>query len=423
MAAMSTRPTGEGRLDRLQLLSIILPLMYIVVLITAVASFQLPLWAAAVITAAISLPVVVVFALLVFRSIISMRDELEQRERKFRGLLESAPDATVIVDTSGTIVMVNAQTELVFGYASADLLGLPVETLLPEHARGRHTGHRAGYVSHASTRPMGAGLELAGRRADGSEFPAEISLSPIQTEDGLLVASTIRDITDRRRFEEERNALLAEAEAERERQRIGMDLHDGIMQSIYAVGLNLESAGHDVRENPAAVSGQIDHAIESLDDVIRDIRSYIMDLRPTRFTGDVGASLANLARTFQVNSLVETTTTIAPDLDELNEEQSNMLFHIAQEALTNARKHAHATSLSLTLDRTPAGVRLEIRDNGAGFDTAADIGEAHHGLRNMSSRARAAGCTLTVTSARSGGTTVTVEAPRPALPPAVGEQR
>lgn len=412
MLSMTIRRAGDVRLDRLQLLSIVLPLAYIVVLVTAVASFGLPLLAAAAITAAISLPVVALFALLVFRSIISMRDELVQRERKFRGLLESAPDAIVIVDTNGVIVIVNAQTEAMFGYAQDELIGVPVETLLPAPLRAGHAGHRNGYIAHPATRPMGAGLDLVARRADGSEFPAEISLSPIETEDGLLVTSTIRDITERRRFEDERNALLAEAEAEHERQRIGMDLHDGIMQSIYAVGLNLENAAADVRENPDAVRGRIDGAIEALDDVIRDIRRYIMDLRPTKFSGDLRESLANLVRDFQVHSLVDATTDLPDDTGALNEEQASMLFHIAQEALTNARKHARATSLRLTLTAPPeGGTRLEIRDNGAGFDPRVSIGEEHHGLRNMASRARAAGGTLSVVSAPGGGTTVTAEIP------------
>lgn len=419
MPAMTSHRRHEHndvRLDRLQLVSIVLPLAYIVGLVTAVASFGLPLLAAAAITAAISLPVVALFALLVFRSIISMRDELMQRERKFRGLLESAPDAIVIVDTRGTIMIVNEQTEAMFGYAQDELIGAAVETLLPETRRAGHARHRDGYIAHPGTRPMGAGLDLVARRADGSEFPAEISLSPIETEDGMLVTSTIRDITERRRFEAERNALLAEAEAEHQRQRIGMDLHDGVMQSIYAVGLKLENAAADVREDPDAVHARIDGAIEALDDVMRDIRSYIMDLRPTKFTGDLRESLANLVRDFQVNSLVDATVALA-DSGTISEGQASMLFHIAQEALTNARKHARATSLWLSLGTAPdGGARLEIRDNGAGFDTAASVGEEHHGLRNMASRARAAGGTLSVISAPGGGTSVTVDIPPAELP-------
>lgn len=116
----------------------------------------------------------------------------------FRGLLEAAPDAIVGVDADGRIALVNAQVEALFGYSREELIGQPVEILVPEAAREIHPGHREGYFSHPVTRPMGAGMELAGRRRDGSEFPAEISLSAIETEEGLLVSAAIRDGTDRK---------------------------------------------------------------------------------------------------------------------------------------------------------------------------------------------------------------------------------
>ena len=116
----------------------------------------------------------------------------------FRRLLELAPDAIVLVDADGRMVLVNEEARRIFGYTEGEMLGQPVEMLIPLAARQRHVAHRAGYVAAPRTRPMGAGLELAGRRKDGSEFPVEISLAPMPTEDGLLVMSAIRDVTDRR---------------------------------------------------------------------------------------------------------------------------------------------------------------------------------------------------------------------------------
>ena len=161
-------------------------------------------------------------------------------DARFEALLESAPDAIVIVDERGLIQIINSEAELMFGYPRAELIGQPVELLVPFRQKEVHMENRARYTAKPKTRPMGVGLDLSARRKDGSEFPVEISLSPMPTDGGLLITSVIRDVTSRRRLEDAALSARAIAAQEQERLRIARDLHDEVAQALSGIALGLE---------------------------------------------------------------------------------------------------------------------------------------------------------------------------------------
>ena len=142
-----------------------------------------------------------------------LADEQAKADKRFRSLLESAPDATIVADPQGRIILVNAQGEQLFGYAREEMVGELVEMILPERFRADHVGHRSAFHRAPQFRPMGSGRDLTGRRKDGTEFPVEVSLSPVETDDGMLISATIRDSSARRQREAELVEARAGAEA------------------------------------------------------------------------------------------------------------------------------------------------------------------------------------------------------------------
>lgn len=199
-----------------------------------------------------------------------------------------------------------------------------------------------------------------------------------------------------------------------ERERIGMDLHDGIIQSIYAVGLALDYARVALDEDPQQARDKIEQAIDGLNKTIRDIRAYILDLRPRELYGNnLIQNLNRLVDEYRVNTLSEATLTAPEDgLVGLPVSHATALFHICQEALANVAKHAHARRVDVRLWATRDRVLLEVADNGEGFDLRQMSITLGHGLSNMHIRARKVGGDVEVTSAPKEGTTVLAWVPR-----------
>jgi signal transduction histidine kinase len=195
-----------------------------------------------------------------------------------------------------------------------------------------------------------------------------------------------------------------------ERERFGMDLHDGIIQSIYAIGLMLEDGQLRLPTEPQEANDRINRAIHDLNEVIRDIRNYILDLRPQRFQGrDLVGGLDELARDLRANSFLNVRlNSDTVDTSSLSAEQTVEILHIVQETLTNVRKHARASSVEISLQRRDNHLELSIEDDGIGLDVTSAQNGSGHGLRNMKERAHALGAGIQIDPGARGGTRVTL---------------
>lgn len=320
-----------------------------------------------------------------------------------RQAVQAAPDGILVADAHGRILYANPTLARQFGYPATELLGQALEVLLPEDVRAEHVHQRDAFARSPRARPMGSGLDLRGRRRDGTEFPVEIGLSPITTDTATYVVALVRDVSERRRAADE----LAEARAQlalvEDRERIARDLHDTVIQRLFAVGLSLQGAL--VRAESPELAERLEVAIDEIDGTIRDIRTAIFSLhaRRTPTSGprdDVLAVAREAARglgfephvTFE--GLVDTAM---PD------RVRDHVVPALREALTNVAKHAHASKVAVTLAVVGGEVRLTVVDNGVGL-RGDDTGG--RGLDNLAARAAELGGALAVCGAEPSGTVV-----------------
>jgi PAS domain S-box-containing protein len=342
----------------------------------------------------------------------------QKSEEMLRGLFEFAPDTIVVVDGGGKIVTINAQVQRMFGYEGDELLGEPIETLLPERFRGQHVSHRATYIDEPHTRPMGADLKLYGKRKDGSEFPVDIMLSPMQAEGGRMVIAVVRDITRRNEAEEalhdytERLKFLSRRlmeVQETERRNIARELHDEIGQLLTGLKLTLEMATRSPGDGNRA---SVEQAHNLVNELMARARKLSLDLRPAMLDdlGLVPALLWHLEHYTAQTRVQVAFRHSGLEGRRFSPEVETAAYRIVQEALTNVARHAKVDEVSVRLLTSEAMLLIEVQDSGAGFDAERILTSSEtSGLAGMRERAVLLGGRFKVESCPGGGTRLTAE--------------
>ncbi|WP_426573751.1 PAS domain S-box protein [Aquihabitans sp. McL0605] len=322
-------------------------------------------------------------------------------------LFDAAPDGILVVAESGEIAFANDQAGTLLGAEAKELVGTSVDDLLPTQLRGRHRAHRTRYRAHPEVRSMGAGLELRARRVDGTEFDAEISLSPLTLDGGLFVVAAIRNIAERLAAAEELRVsqeqlqdakqVLALAE---DRDRIARDLHDTVIQRLFAAGLSLQAAASlsDERVRP-----RLEATINDLDETIRELRIAIFSLQtPLAQAPSVRGRLLDVISGLDLG--FEPTVMFEGPIESVDEPIVNHVVPVLREALSNVVQHARASTASVEVS-VGDSFRLTVDDDGCGLGGSGSDGDGlrGNGITNITGRAEELGGAASLSPRPEGG--------------------
>ncbi len=336
--------------------------------------------------------------------------EREKAEARFRSLLEAAPDAMVVVNTEGNVVLANAQVERLFGYSQQAMLGRSVEMLVPERLRSDRNGQHMSFFGEERLRTKHTGIELIGLSSDGHEFPVEISLSPLQTDQGLLVTTAIRDITERKRAEESLRVLSGQLMhlQDQERRRIARELHDSAGQILAALSMNLDLLVTNPATPFASAAKTVNESLLLVQELSRELRTISHLLHPP-LLDEVGlaSGLRSYLDGFTERSKIRVDLDLPSDLGRLSQDLETAIFRVVQECLTNIHRHSASLTARITITRSDTEMTVEVQDNGRGIppEKRREMeagGTPGVGIRGMRERLRQLGGSLHIQSNGNG---------------------
>ncbi|HVZ43711.1 MAG TPA: PAS domain S-box protein [Ramlibacter sp.] len=305
---------------------------------------------------------------------VTERMEAEQEQTRLAarlsGLLEAAMDGIITIDESQRIIFYNRSAEKIFGWSPVQVIGRPLDMLMPKRFRGGHKHQvRTFGDTGVTSRRMGSSAVIHGLRANGEEFPLDASISQIDTAEGKLYTVILRDITERMRAQQELAAFAAEASGvrEQEKSRIARELHDELAQTLTALKMDTLVVRDSLPAGQGESSAKLDEMLRLLDSAVASTRRIAADLRPL-VLDDLGLlpAIEWLGQNFTQRTGIDCAIDASEEF-ELREPYATAIFRIVQESLNNVAKHAQASHVDVALARRGDEIVVSVQDNGSGF--------------------------------------------------------
>jgi PAS domain S-box-containing protein len=349
------------------------------------------------------------------------QEQARHSDATVRALLETAAQAIIGINGTGTVMLANATAETMFGYAREEMLGQPIDKLLPPDLRPHRLREREDFLQQPQTRPMGKGEDMAGERKDGTDFPAEVSLSRVVTGEGTMSVAFVSDITERKRNEESLRrseqqlrhltAGLLEAQEE-ERRHVSRELHDDLNQKLAMVAVELGSIEAGLPESDQVTRDRLRCLEKRLNSLSNDVRRTAYQLHPSVLEHlGLAEALETYCGEFSVQQRLKVCFRQRKAPEMIPKGVALCLYRVVQEALHNVAKHSGAGRASVTLTGTGGRLVLTVEDQGRGFDPTVMGGKRGLGLISMKERVAAAGGVLTIDVRPGAGTRVRVHIP------------